>query len=284
MKIVEPKEFEELSPIFKGDFGNKLAAGIMHLLSIDRVNQVYENSEAWTGPDFTSRLLRDMGVRYAIGNPGNLEKLPDGAFITIANHPFGGLDGIILIDIFASLRSQYRLMVNKLLTKVKTLSDNFIPVVPAGTGPVGLSGTNIRAIRETLSNLKNGNPVGFFPSGAVSDLGLNSFRIRDRKWQAGIIHLIRSAKAPLVPVRFFDHNSVFFYLLGLINWRIRTLRLPYELFNKTGQVLRLGIGKIISVDEQQCFPDTEDFGLFLRKSVYGMPLPGEFIPAPAFKG
>jgi putative hemolysin len=49
-------------------------------------------------------LLNDLGVNYMIGNPDHLTKLPEGSFITIANHPYGGLDGVILIDLMAGLR------------------------------------------------------------------------------------------------------------------------------------------------------------------------------------
>ncbi len=278
MSILDIDELETFSFLFRGKAGNKLAEKILHWLSIDKINQVYLNSLKYKGAEFTEHLLKDLGACYAIGNPGNLEKLPKGAFITIANHPFGGLDGIMLIDLFASFRTDYKLMVNKLLSRVKTLYDNFIQVIPTGNEINQLTKTNIRAIRETLNHLRNGHPAGFFPSGAVSDLSLKDHSIRDRQWQEGILHLIRSAEVPVLPVRFFDLNSAFFYFLGLINWRIRLLRLPTELFNKGEKILRVGIGKLISVEEQLMFPDPESFGTYLRNAVYKMPEPDIFIP------
>ena len=79
-------------------------------------------------------------------------------------------------------------------------------------------------------------------------------------------------------MRFFDRNSSFFYFLGLINWRIRALRLPYEVFNKRDRELRIGIGNLISVEEQKQFTDIAALGSFLRKSVYEMPVPDSYIP------
>jgi hypothetical protein len=90
--------------------------------------------------------------------------------------------------------------------------------------------------------------------------------------------VIRSVKVPILPMRFFDRNSFFFYFLGLINWRIRALRLPSEVFNKRERELRIGIGNIVSPKEQLQFNDAESLGTFLRKSVYEMPVPGSFIP------
>ena len=250
----------------------------MRLLAIDKVNSLHERFGAYSGPAFTARLLDDIKVKYVIGNADRLRSLPGGAFITVSNHPYGHLDGIISIDLIASIRPDYRFMVNKILSMIKTLKGNFISVTPAGNKKTGVTGTSLRGIRETLEHLRNGHPLGFFPSGAVSDFSLRNFRVRDRRWQESILHVIRSVKVPILPLRFFDKNSAFFYFLGLINWRIRLLRLPSEVFNKKGHEPRIGIGNIISVKEQEQFKSPEALGTFLRRAVYEMPIPDTFIP------
>jgi putative hemolysin len=283
MKIIEPKDFEDFSPIYKGETGHRLAEFVMRFLAIDRINQVYDQSGAYTGAEYTSRFLDNLGVSYLIGNAERLKMLPEGPFITVSNHPYGGLDGIISIDLMARIRPDYRFMVNKVISKVKTIEDNIISVIPTGNKKTGVRSANIKGIRETLAHLHNGHPMGFFPSGAVSDLSLRDFRIRDRKWQSSILHLIYSMKVPVLPLRFFDKNSLFFYFLGFINWRIRALRLPYEVLNKRKQQLRIGIGNIIPVEEREKFADAEAFGAFLRECVYEMPLPSSFMPRKMFK-
>jgi putative hemolysin len=239
---------------------------------------VYDHSYAYTGAEFTERLLDDIGINYIVGNAERLNVLPAGPFITISNHPYGGLDGIMLIDLIARIRSDYRLMVNKLLSLIKTMEENFISVTPTGNKIKSITSASIDGIRKTLAHLHAGHPAGFFPSGAVSDFSLRDMRIRDRKWQTSILHLIKSVKVPVVPIRFFDKNSPFFYFLGVINWRIRAIRLPSEVFNKKGQQPRIGVGNTISVEEQEHFKDIGTFGNFLRKTVYEMPLPEKFIP------
>jgi len=160
---------------------------------------------------------------------------------------------------------------------VEAMDENFISVTPTGNRKKGVTAASINGIRETIRLLKEGHPVGFFPSGAVSDLSLRDMKIRDRSWQPGILHLIHSAKVPVLPIRFFDGNSPFFYSLGLLNWRIRIMRQPSELFNKAGKRHRIGIGNIISVDEQDKFTDSLSLGQYLRKAVYEMPVPESFI-------
>ncbi|MBP8959067.1 MAG: lysophospholipid acyltransferase family protein [Bacteroidales bacterium] len=279
MKVVDYKDFEAISPIFKGEKGYKRAELLMRIFSLDKVNKVYKNSIEFTGAKFTSSLLNDLGIKYIIGNVERLKFLPkEGPFITISNHPYGGLDGIILVDLIAAIRPDFKLMVNNILAKVKTMKDNFIPVIPVSNEKIGITRANLDGIRETIRHLYNGHPVGFFPSGAVSDFRLKNFRVRDRQWQKSIIRIIKSAKVPVIPISFFDTNSPFFYFLGLINWKVRNLRLPSELFNKKGQKPRIGIGKIIYVDEQEQYKDIDTFGEFLREAVYNMPLPSSFTP------
>lgn len=276
MRVVDPADFAAASLIFRGKRGRRFAEWIMRLLSIDQVNRVHMQYGAHHGAAFTSRLLEDIGVHYRIGNAERLENLPEGAFITVSNHPYGGLDGIMAIDLFGQLRPDYKFMVNHLLARITALEDSFIPVTPAGNKKKGITAASIRGIRETIGHLQKGHPVGFFPSGAVSDFSITQLRVRDRNWQKSILHVIRSVKVPILPIRFFDQNSIFFYLLGLINWRIRLLRLPTEVFNKTGQQPRIAIGKIISPEEQKQFRNPVALGNYLRKTVYEMPLPQSF--------
>lgn len=278
MKVVDTNDFESISSFFKGKFGHWFADLIMRFCAIDKVNQVYDHSFNYSGAEFTSRLLNDLSVNYVVGNAERLKMLPEGAFITVSNHPYGGLDGIILVDLFAGIRADYKFMVNNVISRVKTMKENFISVNPTGNKKNEVTGTNLNAIRETLSHLYGGHPMGFFPSGAVSDFSIKDLIIRDRKWQTSILHLIRSVKVPVLPIRFFDTNSAFFYFLGLINWRVRSLKLPSEVFNKSKQNPRIGIGNIISVNEQELYSDSETLGSFLRKAVYEMPIPDLFIP------
>ena len=278
MKVIEPKDLEPLSFLFRGAKGQRFAEWMISFLAIDKVNRVYDNSGAWNGSEFTSRLLKDVGVSYVVGNPERLRDLPGGAFITVSNHPYGGLDGIMTIDMMARIRPDYKFIVNKILSLVKTLNGNFIPVVPTGNKKTGIKAASIRGIREAIGHLGAGHPLGFFPSGAVSDFTLRDMKVRDRRWQESMLHLIHSVKVPVLPIRFFDKNSAFFYFLGLINWRVRLLRLPSEVFNKRGSHQRIGIGELISVEEQSRYPDPFSLGEYLRKKVYEMPVPEQFVP------
>lgn len=250
----------------------------MRIFGIDRVNALYGRSADYRGVEFTKHILADLGVNWSIGNAERLKQLPKGAFITISNHPYGGLDGVMLVDLIAGIRPKYKFMVNNLVYHAEAMQDNFISVIPQKGKKKLNPMLDYQGIKETLTHLKDGNPVGFFPAGGVSLFQLKSMKVYDREWQTGILKIIKIAKVPVIPIRFFDLNSPFFYFLGVIDWRIRQVRMSYELFNKSKKNHRIAIGKTILPEELEAFSDLKELELFLRKSIYDMPLPETFAP------
>ena len=267
MALITMKDIEGISPVFKGKFGNGLARLTMRITGVDKLAERYGRHEDLSGPEFVSAFLKDLNFNYEVQGLEHLQPVLNGPFITISNHPYGGLDGLILIDLFGHLREDYMVMANKFLSMVKTISDSFISVVPKTNATNGISQESVDGIRKTIEHIKEGHPLGLFPSGAVSDFSFKDLCVRDRKWQQSAAGLIRFLKVPVVPVRFFNRNSNWFYFLGLVNWRLRTMRLPREVLNKIGKTVKLGIGEIITVEEQTSVPEA-DFASMLRSSVY----------------
>ena len=282
MPVISIDEFQRMIPKLDGKAGGMLIGALMRLTAVDRVNDLYDRCASFEGPDFAGAALRDIGVDYLIGNPERLKDLPEGPFITISNHPYGHIDGIMIIDLIGHLRPDYKVMVNQILAHIRAMSPNFVEVIPNGNEKTGPKAASLNGVRETISHLRGGHPMGFFPSGAVSDLSLKEKKIRDREWQEPVLKLIQKAGVPIIPIRFFDHNSPFYYSLGLIDWKVRLLRLCGEMFNKRGKLVRLGVGETISVEAQRSCGSLEGFGKMLRSSVYEMPLPSRFEKRSSF--
>ena len=268
MPLLTLNEIEKATPLFRGKCGNSLCRGLMRLLSIDKVNDLYDRNSIVKGPDFARAVLKDIGVEYEVINQDMLKHLPDGPFITISNHPYGHIDGVMLVDLFGHMRPDYKVMVNKFLGRVESLEDNFICVTPTIGERTAPTKDSIQGIKGALSHVRNNGALGLFPAGAISDLSLKDGCIRDREWQEPVIRLIKKLNVPIVPVHFIDRNSNFYYLLGLIDWKVRLLRLVAEIFNKRGKSTRIAIGEIISPEEQAEFADLDKYGMFLRNKVY----------------
>lgn len=269
MPLITMEDIERISPVFKGKFGNHLARQLTRIIGIDELAERYARRENLEGPAFIDAFLNDLNLRYEVEGLRHLKDIENEAFITISNHPYGGLDGLILMDLFGHLREDYKVMANQFLTLAKTIKNNLISVVPATKAAKGVAQESLKGLRQAIQHLKEGHPLGLFPAGAVSDFNFKDMRIRDREWQQSVIRLIKKMEVPVVPVRFYDRNSNFFYFLGLLGWKIRSLRLPKEILNKKGKLVRVGIGEIITVkQQQQC--SSESFTSMLRESVYNM--------------
>ena len=282
MGLLELDELQKAVPAFRSKAGTKIARKIMSLLSVDRINDLNDRYECSDPARFCDVVLREgIGLNEMVGNSRVLSDLPDGPFITISNHPYGSIDGMMLIDLFCHIRPDYKVMVNKFLCRIKSMENAFIPVVPVTADTRGVSHDSVKGIREAYRHVKEGHPIGFFPAGAVSNFSFAAGAPVDREWQESVIRLIRKMHLPIVPVRFFDRNSAFFYFLGKINWKIRIPLLPRELVNKAGSVARLGIGGIITPEQQDGCRDIVEYAALLRSSVYDMPMPSDFVPRSA---
>ena len=278
-ELLSIEELEEASPLFRSTLGRTLARFAMWMCGVGRINSIYDSIFHLQGPDSARATLDTIGCDYLVGNPKRLDTLPEGAFITVSNHPYGALDGIIVLDMIGHRRADLKIMVNQILGRIEPMKENFIAVTPTRTAHKSADATTLAGVRASLGHLRNGHPMSFFPAGAVSDLHPLRGKICDRPWQEPLVRLIQKAAVPIVPIRFVDHNSMFYYLLGLIDWRVRLLRLPREVLNKGGKRHRVVIGKVISVAEQRACGSTKELTALLRKAIYEMPLPSDFTPA-----
>ncbi len=268
--VVDIYDLQDLAPFFKSKFGAYIGKKAIKWFSIEKVNTVHANSCHLRGADFTSALLSDplINLKYKVHNEEILDSLPEGAFVTVSNHPIGSLDGIILIDIFAKRRPDFKVMVNGVLTKIGAMEDNFVSVTPDSNNQ-GANLKNINGVRISLGRLKEGHPIGFFPAGAISFYDKKNKKICDHPWTHSIIRLVRKSNVPVYPVYFDFLNSKFFYWLGRINWKIRVLRIPKEAFNKQGKIVDVYIGEPITPEKIKEFSDDNELADFLYKKTYG---------------
>jgi putative hemolysin len=267
--VIDISDLQKAVPLLKSKFGTFLGKKILKWVCFDKVNLVHANNSHLRGADFTTALLKEplINIKYEVYNKEKLENLPERAFITVSNHPVGSLDGIILIDIFATLRPDFRVMVNGVLGRISAMEDNFISVRPDSKNQ-GTSLQNVNGIRASLDHLQKGHPIGFFPAGAISFYRKDTKKIQDLDWTHSVIRLIRKANVPVYPVYFDLYNSRFFYWLGKISWKIRTLRIPVEVFNKQGKTARVYIGEPVMVEEIQQITNDNELANFLYQKTY----------------
>ncbi|MGQ1909290.1 lysophospholipid acyltransferase family protein [Marinifilum sp. RC60d5] len=273
MKLVDPKDLLKASESLNWFGGESFAKLLMYLLKLNKLNELYSANCRKDGIDFIDALIDDLGIKFEIDDE-ELKRIPkEGPFISISNHPFGGIDGIILIKIICMVRPDFRAMANFLLKKIQPIQDYFLGVNPFETRKGVASSTG--GLKEALRHLSDGKPLGIFPAGEVSSYRFETHNITDKQWMPSILKFIKKAEVPVVPIYFQGSNSLIFHLLGMIHPTLRTVKLPSELLNKKNKTIRIRIGNPISVKDQKDFTDINQYGRFLRTKTYMLGTPIE---------
>jgi len=268
-KLITQDDIRSLHPILRGRFGNTLLKMIFSITGMNKINAIYDGSKHQTGVGFVTDLLDRKGIIRVVENSEVLDLFQNQAFITVSNHPFGHIDGIIAISVVAAKRKDFKMMVNWMLNRIDTMEENFIGVNPyAKDSKMADVKSSVGGVKLCLEHIKGGHPMGFFPAGGVSSSHLTY--TKDREWQEPVLKLIKKAKVPIVPMYISGTNSWLYRFLGFIDWRVRMVRLLHEVDTKKGKKIHVRFGQPISVEEQAQFEDIKAFGEFLKAKTYDL--------------
>ncbi|MBB4801012.1 putative hemolysin [Flavobacterium nitrogenifigens] len=273
MGLVTAKEVAKAINVEKyGVFGTFSGWILMKVLKISTLNKIYDRNKHLEDLAFLNGILDEMEIKFEIPEE-DLKRLPkDGAYITISNHPLGGIDGILLLKLMLEREPNFKIIANFLLHRIVPMKKYIMPVNPFENHKDAKS--SVIGIKETLRHLSDGKPLGIFPAGEVSTYKDGKLVV-DKPWEEGAIKLIRKAKVPVVPIYFHAKNSKLFYWLSKIDDTLRTAKLPSELLTQKDRVIKVRIGKPISVSEQNEIESFEEYSEFLRKKTYMLANPFE---------
>ncbi len=265
--LIGKEDFIEATKLNK--YHIELFAGLlMRALKLQQANDLYKAIANNEGLDFLKSFFEFLNIKTIV-NEQELERFPkEGAFITVSNHPFGVIDGLLLMRYLVEQNKDFKVMGNFLLMKIERLAPYVIPVNPLENHQDAYS--SMAGMKAALTQLREGKPLGIFPAGEVSSYQPELKTISDRQWQTPAIKLIKKAKVPIVPIYFQGSNSRIFHLIGKLHPLLRTASIPREMFNKKGEEVRIRIGHPISVKSQEDFDDIERFGRFLRAKTYAL--------------
>ena len=175
----------------------------------------------------------------------------------------------MMIHIIGTHRPDYKFMVNMILSKIGGMMPNFITVDALASDDPAKRAVSMQGISESLKHVKAGHPLGFFPAGAVSKLTWK-LRVEDREWQPVIMRLIQKLKVPVIPIYIHGHNSWISLVMGAISWKLRTLRLPAEMFRRKNYNFRVSVHDPIMPEDYAKYKTPEELGVFLKNETYKM--------------
>ena len=266
MGLVTAKEVAKAIHVDKyGVFGTFTGWMLMKLLKISTMNKIYDRNKHLSDITFLNSLLDEFQIKFEISEE-DLKRIPkEGAYITVSNHPLGGIDGVLLLKMMLEKEPNFKIIANFLLHRIEPMKPYIMPVNPFESHKDAKS--SLLGIKETLKHLSEGKPLGIFPAGEVSTYRDGKLVV-DKPWEEGAIKVIRKAQVPVVPIYFHAKNSRLFYLLSKVSDTFRTAKLPSELLTQKNRVIKVRIGKPISVVEQNEYETIDAFSDFLRKKTY----------------
>lgn len=266
MGLVTAKEVAKAINVDKyGFIGTFIGWIIMKVLKISTLNDIYNRNKHLSDVPFLNAILDEFEIKFDIPEE-DLKRLPkEGPYITVSNHPLGGIDGILLLKLMLEREPNFKIIANFLLHRIEPMKPYIMPVNPFENHKDAKS--SVLGIKETLRHLSDGKPLGMFPAGEVSTYK-DGILVVDKPWEEGAIKVIRKAQVPVVPIYFHAKNSRLFYFLSSINETFRTAKLPSELLTQKNRVIKVRIGKPISVAEQNEYETLESYSEFLRKKTY----------------
>ncbi len=255
-------------PVFRLPGGEGLARPffniIENLLGLTRLEYVHRCLQGV--PFNPEQALKVLGVSWQADEQDLKGIPPSGPLIVTANHPFGGLEGIVLLALLKTRRKDVKILANSLLSRVPELRDDFIFVNVFGGEEARL--LNQRPLREALRWLRGGGVLAAFPAGEVSSFDLGKGRVADPPWSNTIGRLLRLSGAPALPVFFHGQNGFGFHAAGLVHPRLRTALLPLEILNKKGKVVLVEVGSPVAASRLARLGSEDEMTEYLRYRTY----------------
>lgn len=270
IKIISEKKPEMMTKL-PGFLLNILKHIIEKITHLREINAFLESHKEKRGAEFIDAFLDEIDCTYSISMK-DLRAIPsEGKLLIVANHPLGGLDGLLLYKCIASVRPDVKIIVNDVLLTLDNLSDIFLPFNVFGR----VTKEQILGISRALQQEQ---AVIIFPAGEVSRWSLKG--LKDTKWKSGITFLAEQNGAPVLPVYVQAKNSILFYTVSLLAKKISTFLLPHELFNKKGMSVGFKIGSPIPAKSfNTALYNKKHMTKLLKKHIYaiGKNKPGVFL-------
>lgn len=243
---------------------------LLRTLKIHHLDRLYAQALVAGGePGFAAKVLEALNVSIDLQGTGLTEVPPAGRpGVIVANHPFGGVEAMVLAATLSRVRSDVRFLANSLLAGLPELRELIIPVNLFGGSAAQRK--NVHSVKAALGWIQQGGLLCVFPAGEVAHWHLQTKTVTDPPWHINAARLIRKSGADVLPVFFPGCNSRSFHYAGMVHPRLRTAMLPRQLLNKRGARITMCPGKRIPSSVLKKLPSDEVATWYLRAKTYRM--------------
>lgn len=231
----------------------------------DEINAFLKESHHLKGIPFAKAVLEGFGVSH---HSKGIENIPvNGGAVIVANHPLGGLDGIVLLVEASKSRSDIGFVVNDILMNLPAFESVFIPV--------NKHGKQARNDMQKVDELyRSGKLALIFPAGLCSRK--QQGEIRDLDWNKSFLSRAIKNKLPIIPAHITGRNSNRFYNISRIRkWlgikaNVEMFFLADEMFKQKGKTIQVTFGKPIDFSTFDSKHSLKEWANILRDYVYSL--------------
>lgn len=213
--------------------------------------------------EFIHLVFERMQIRYTVEGLDRLD--PRKRYLFASNHPFGGMDGMMLADELIGHFGDVRVVVNDLLMNIAPLSQLWVPVNKHGA-------QNAAYARRFDEAMFGELPVLTFPAGLCSRR--HGGVVADPKWKTSFVKRAYASQREIVPIFVEGELSDFFYRLSNLRTRlgvkfnIEMLYLADEMFRQRGRSFRIRVGDPISAEELAACGSLREQTEYVRTKTY----------------
>ena len=247
-KIANSVKTIDIAPIIKNSDSKFLKSlpdifikAIAIIIRQKSLNKLFCDNSDYVGVDFPPKVLEYLNVKVDITGESNLPI--NGNCIFVSNHPFGLIDGLIILSIVGKKYGDLRIISNDYLKYVKNLN----PI----TFYVNVFEKNSRQHIAKLKEVYESDlTITNFPAGIVSRI--KKRKIQDGEWKKSFVKKSIENKRDIVPIKVSGRNSILFYGIYLfrqifgIKTTLELILLPREMYKKRNKTIKVTIGKPIS--------------------------------------
>ncbi|HRU57543.1 MAG TPA: GNAT family N-acyltransferase [Bacteroidales bacterium] len=242
---------------------------LLRIYRYNTLNKIYSETQNKDPLTLIESLIKYLDIKIDIPET-DLKNIPaSGPFIAVSNHPYRGIDSMILYKLVNSRRPDIKILGSNQLYDIAPLQDAIIPV-HASYKSINYSMSSFSGIRKVLSHLKEGKCVGIFPAAEDTKQFEAPGVIIDREWGKATVKLIKSAGVPILPVYFHGTLTRIKYIIRNMSPVESKPFLPHELTKGKNRIISVRIGSPISVKEVAAISDLNTFERYLRARVFSL--------------
>jgi putative hemolysin len=200
-------------------------------LGLEELDRLYARFRGLEGEPWDSAL---EVLRVRLDLDGKLEVPATGPLLVVANHALGGVEGVSLLKLLKPLRPDTLLVGSGALLRIPELKPYLIALdTSASQGRQASAGELRRALRRTLTHLRAGGCVAYFPGGEVSN--------PVDAWGPWAVRVAQSARAAILPI-WFGWPGSSKPASRFLHPSLRSALMAKRVLKRQGGMLRVAVG------------------------------------------